>query len=860
MKRIGYLIFALTVFIASCTTNDSRLSGQRINSRDEIPSRIIFNTIDIQERSVGGKRQTWFILGSDTYYGVKMYIPEQDLNSNNPLNFNAGRKEVYLDMDGVIKEWVTLRGNYRTDQNNMFSGGGLYETADGRFGKECGFAVNLIKAGLRSAPGDKQEPAEKERLFERIFEVDAQPLPVLYKMDSQPNFMGYGSDGDLLITTFDQYIAVSRDRGETWTHTLLPNSKLPDGSFRFNQYARMVTNKITIDGKQILITGAIDAYSSDRGKTWIFHRRDENSVFGKIPFGTEGEFRADVLFEGKILFDGREHAAVWDPSGTTSPTLITPPFTGRYQYFSGDYISFFADDYTSAAFYNIENGEWQIIRQGSHGLKGDIRIAVRNNDTLIVGGAAGLFLSRDRGETFRPIDNGIDFPAGWHPWVVSRLEGDRIVLKLQRSRPPLQYIWHVSDIEEFRERLGYVSISNDGGETWEHKTYNVDNDLDFFKQMKSSDPDGRTQLIAYMPAEFEIQDQHDKTILYRPAPLDRDYPWERSLDGGKSWQRYDEEWTGLDIESDNRRHLEISTDYGKSWHEAPFHFTNGSRSQTGLEPGDIPVMEDLIFAAKYSDGNFQKDGEAGKYLDLLNRLFDKFNRRFIPDHNIDIRGDRIILRVNDELYLSENFGRSFSRLENLPFSSLQVENPQFFRDTIIINKNYRSYYAANATGTGWKYIEENNDSKNEAGLDFTPHSSRFASSEDYFYAIFSQRSSNGFLFYPYRRNKVAFGEDNSWEAIAEPVRVFMDRPTFTAAGDNMAILEYNSTMQKIQNNTLLLHLSHDGGKTWKDYNTYAMIEESRVLEYIEKGDFELLPVSNGVILGTPSGIYRLVIE
>ncbi len=859
MKRTRYLILTLILLFLSCTSNGTKSSGTRIRSREEIPSRITFNTMEIEKTSVGGKRQTWIVLGSERYPGAKMYIPEQDLNSNNSLNYKAGEKEVYLNMDGVLKGWVKLQGSYRTDRNNMFSGGALYETADGHFGRECGFAVNLVEAGLRSLPEKEPEP-KQEWLFEKIFEVDARPLPVLYKMDSQPNFMGYGSDGDLLITTFDQYIALSRDRGKTWTHTLLPNTKRPDGSYRFDQYAMMVTDHIYIEGEQILITGAIDAYSSDRGKTWLFHTRDENTAFGKIPFGMDGEFRAKALFEGKILFDGKERAAIWNPSGREAPALITPPVKGRYQYYSGDYISFFADDYTSAALYNPGNEEWQIISQGTHGLKGDIRVAVRNRDTLIVGGTAGLFLSRDRGETFRAIDNGTDFPAGWHPWEVSRLAGDEIVLKLQRSRPALGNIWGVHDIEEYRERLAYISVSHDGGDTWEHKTYNVENDLDYFKHMKSSDPDGRTQLIAYMPVEREIQDRHDRTILYRPAPLDRNYPWERSLDGGNTWQRYDEEWTGLDIESDNRRHLEISTDRGKTWQEAPFHFMNGTSSQTGLEPGDIPVIEDLIFAAHNSDGNFQDDGEAGKYLDLLNRLFVQFNRRFIPDHNIDIRGDRIVLRVNDKIYLSEDLGRTFSEVDNLPFSAMQVGNLQFFRDTIMINKDYRSYYAADSTVKNWEYIREDNNRKNEAELSFTPHSSRFASTGDYVYAIYSQRSSNGFLFYPYRRNTMAYGETNPWESIGVPVRVFMDHPTFAVSGNNMAIWEYNPTIHNIHNNTVLLHLSHDGGKTWKDWNLYAMIEDPRVREYLEKADFELVPVSDGVIFGTPSGLYRIKIQ
>ncbi len=699
--------------------------------------------------------------------------------------------------------------------------------------------------------------------FVTLFETESQELPVLYKPQSC-----YGSDGDLLVFAGDQYIAVSQNGGESWKHTAFLNQRLSMSSTRFGTYDTIDCNRIAFQDQMILIfsshSGNIAALSLDRGEHWVFHTTRDGKAFGMASFNTDVFFSPKGFYGENIIFRSQYGAALWNPKHNNVPLLIEPPFEARFLKLNEKYITFIATDFSGVAFYDISDSSWQIIKQEESGLSGNIRTALRNENIIIVGGMTGMFISHDQGDSFQNIAESADFPDGWYPWVIGKVDGDSVIMNLQRKHPGenINNTWGIQD--RIVENQGFYAFSEDRGVSWEVKAYHYPEDVDLLRQMNNSSPGKQLQVVSYDipdPIKTGVEKIDGKPVLFRSAPLDKSYPFERSLDMGQSWERYDDnfKYYGRDRSIDGR-HTEISRDGGQSWNDVKFNFEKADHSRIY----DTPTYEDFLFAAYYSDGLLDRSNTQ-KYFDLLDRVYLEFNMRFIPHIYSDIcmQNDQVLVKSRDGLYLSQDFGFTFKKIDSLPVPLNEIGLFYFEGDAIFL-RGY-SGYVSRDRGESWQPIEIPvnliNEARNtgaENGIGFTPDKIDIYEEGNAVYGFFRKDGDFPYIAI-FRKDRVGPGSD-SWQPVGKVVKPINNGYVTAINGDNIVILylgKYHSENGEPYRSIFPMHMSTDRGMTWAKLELTDFVEKKTLLDAVSAEDFSLYPIDNGILLGTDKGIYKV---
>lgn len=745
-------------------------------------------------------------------------------------------------------------------------------------GTEMGTATGTTDAGESQKPepaaivesefspqrSDQRTETDPVR-FEALFEVESRSLPVLYDFADRNQNASYATGSDFLIVTYGRTIAVSHDAGNTWNHTIAPNLKLEDHSLLFNwrseTWGYNALPDIHIDGDRILLSGALSAFSRDRGRSWAFHFHGESDVFGtdltgSAAIGPDNLKVTGLVPEGFILESGSR----WSILNTNTGRIIRSfdvPFDDFHVADGPPVYCFVSRDNDSLVFYDATNGARQRLNAGSGGLPADLRVGKKYGATIVVGSIDGFYISRDDGNTFQSLDDLVRPPSGFHIEGIATIERDSIVLRLGGAPPPRDFIWRTGfglpQYSFFGRQIHYAT-SNDGGRTWSFVFFDLERNRGILYKRLSRSPDQNLQLIRYIE-DYQWVDADDPGILYRPNEPFHPLHWQRSRDNGETWEAFDpyEEGGIYYTRRGGRPVFEISRDRGETWRPVPFLFSNVDRSQTGVGASDTPLLGDFVFAATEAGGRFGSSVFT-ESLNTVNRINRALGFRIGAESAVSIEtdGGELVFAIDDTLYYSRRDGTDVRTIP-VPVPEGHIRGLEFTDGTIsvAVRSDNRTYFSPDY-GRTWSVRWE------IPSLDpgYQPLNVRAMTAFDgvISYAVATKVVSEDPFSYIYELFRTVETESGpKWVKFAEILEPRISHPRFDVRGNVMVIHHGNEISSGF-------HFSDDAGETWSYTEFDTVVSDRGLLGYIANNDYELFPVPGGLVLGTESGTYRVLVE
>lgn len=836
----------------------------------------VFDTHTYESMAIGPIDTTWLVLSSSAQPGVRIMLQRDLVPAVGEYIIETNNDEAYFQNPEGDSHWIESAEFQFYDGTDEIAGHGRLRIRgsdtyiDFDMGSQSIDQPAAIDTSDFAPQRSDQRAATDEVRFEALFEVESRSLPVLYDFADRNTIASYATGSDFLIVTYGRTIAVSRDAGNTWNHIIAPNLKLEDHSLLFNWRSKTwgynALPDIHIDGDRILLSGALSAFSRDRGRSWAFHFHGDSDVFGTDLTGSAaigpGDLKVTGLVpEGFIL----ESGARWSILNTNTGRIVRSfdvPFDDFHVADGPPVYCFVSRDNDSLVFYDATSGALQRFIAGSGGLPADLRVGKKYGDTIVVGSIDGFYISRDDGNTFQPLDDLVRPPSGFHIEGIATIERDSIVLRLGGTPPNPNFIWtngfgRVPGTSIKIRRVHYAT-SNDGGRTWDFVFFDLERNRDILYERFSRSSDQNLRLIRYVE-DYQWVAADDSGILYRPNEPFDPLHWQRSRDNGETWEAFDP-YEGSVIWIKNRGGrpvFEVSRDRGETWQAVPFLFSNVDRSRTGVGASDTPLVGDFVFAATEAGGRFGSSVFA-ESLDTVNRINRALGFRIGAESAVSIESDggELAFAIDDTLYYSNRDGTAVRTIP-VPVPEGHIRGLEFADGTISVAlKGDDRIYFSPDYGRTWSVrweipsLDPGYQPLNVGAMTLNVRAMTTFDGVNS-YALATKVVSEDPFSYIYELFRTVETESGpKWVKFSEILEPRISHPRFDVRGNVMVIHHGNEISSGF-------HFSDDAGETWSYTEFDTVVPDRGLLRYIANNDYKLFPIPGGMLLGTENGTYRV---